>query len=97
MLMKTGHPKYYIALASTVSHNVRLVFACTHEQVAKMLEDYEGDISFAMDAWTSPNHYVYVALTAHLEAQGQPISIVLDIVEIPKVCKQDTLCHVVPI
>jgi hypothetical protein len=83
--MKTGRPEYYIPSASTVSRDVRLVFARTRERVAKILEDYNGDISFATDAWTSPNHYAYVALTAHLEAQGQPLSIVLDIVEVPKV------------
>jgi hypothetical protein len=83
--MKTGRPEYYIPSASTVSRDVRLVFARTRERVAKILEDYNSDISFATDAWTSPNHYAYVALTAHLEAQGQPLSIVLDIVEVPKV------------
>jgi hypothetical protein len=61
------------------------VFAHTHERIAKILEDYEGDISFATDAWTSPNHYAYVALTAHLQAQGQLLSIILNIVEVPKV------------
>ena len=84
MLMKTGHPEYYIPLALTVSRDVRLVFKCTRKWVAKILEDYKGDISFATDAWTLLNHYVYVALTAHLEAQGQPISIVLNIVEVLK-------------
>ena len=49
------------------------------------LQDYGGSISFATDAWTSPNHYAYVALTAHFENQGQPIAIVLDIVEVAKV------------
>ena len=37
------------------------------------------------DAWTSPNHYAYVTLTAYFENQGQPIAIVLDIVEVAKV------------
>ena len=49
------------------------------------LQDYSGSISFVTDAWMSPNHYVYVALTAHLENQGQPIAIVLDIMEVAKV------------
>ena len=48
-------------------------------------QEYDGDISFATDTWTSPNHYAYGALTAHLEAQGQLISIVLDVVEVLKV------------
>ena len=36
--MKTGHPEYYIPSDSTVSHNVRLVFARTQVRVAKMLK-----------------------------------------------------------
>jgi hypothetical protein len=48
-------------------------------------QEYDGDISFATDAWTSPNHYAYVALTAHFETKGQPITIVLDVVEVAKV------------
>jgi hypothetical protein len=83
--MKTGCPEYYIPSASTVSCDVRPVFARTCECVAKILKDYKGNISFTTDAWTSPNHYAYIALTAHLEAQGQPMSIVFDIVEVPKV------------
>ena len=49
------------------------------------LQDYSGSISFVTNAWTSPNHYAYVALTTHFENQGQPITIVLDIVEVAKV------------
>jgi hypothetical protein len=39
-------------------------------------------LSFATDAWTSPNQCAYVAITAHLEHGGQPISLLLDIVEV---------------
>jgi hypothetical protein len=49
------------------------------------LQEYDGVINFATDAWSSPNHYAYVAVTAHLENQGHPIVIVLDVVEVPKV------------
>ena len=49
------------------------------------MQDYKGKINFATDAWTSPNHYAYVALTAHLELKGEPLSIVLDVVKVPKV------------
>jgi len=100
--MKTGRPEMYIPSPSTVSRDVKLVFAKTHKQIAKMLQvnhissrrttiltknlqEYDGKINFTTDAWTSPNHYTYVALTAHLEAKGEPISIVLDVVEVAKV------------
>lgn len=41
-------------------------------------------MSFATDAWTSPNQRAYVAITVHLEHQGEPISMLLDIVEVAK-------------
>jgi hypothetical protein len=50
------------------------------------IQEHEGKISFATDAWTSPNHYAYVAVTAHLEVKGEPICIVLDVVELAMVC-----------
>ncbi|KAH7918953.1 hypothetical protein BV22DRAFT_1023794, partial [Leucogyrophana mollusca] len=68
-LMKTGCPEYYIPLPSTVSCNVKLVFA---------------ELNFATDAWTSPNHKAFVAVSVHLEHKGQPLAMILDIVEVTK-------------
>jgi hypothetical protein len=98
--MKTGRPEYYIPSPSTVSRDVRLVFLRTRERIAKMLnvservagigghlpadQETEGKLSFATDAWTSPNHKAYVALTVHLEHKGKPLCMVLDIVEVAK-------------
>jgi hypothetical protein len=45
-------------------------------------QEYEGCLNFATDAWTSPNHKAYVAVTVHLEHAGKPFSMVLDIVEV---------------
>ena len=45
-------------------------------------QQYSGKLSFATDAWTSPNHKAYVAITVHLEQVGRPVS--LDLVEVPK-------------
>ncbi|KIJ94929.1 hypothetical protein K443DRAFT_109642, partial [Laccaria amethystina LaAM-08-1] len=84
-LMKTGWPDYYLPSASTVSRDVRIVFARTRARIGQMRQEYAGQISFATDAWTSPNHYAYVVVTAHLEVQGSPISIVLNVVELPMV------------
>jgi hypothetical protein len=36
--MKTGRPEYYLPSPSTVSRDVRLVFARTRKHVAKMLQ-----------------------------------------------------------
>jgi hypothetical protein len=37
-LMKTGRPEYYIPSKSTVSHDVRLVFANVRKHMAKMMQ-----------------------------------------------------------
>lgn len=42
-------------------------------------------LNFATDAWTSPNHRAFVAITVHLEHEGEPISLLLDVVEVAKV------------
>ncbi len=46
------------------------------------LKEYDGHLSFAMDAWMSPNHKAFVAVTVHLKHDGQPISLLLDIIEL---------------
>jgi hypothetical protein len=38
ILMKTGRPEYYIPSPSTVSRDVRLVFANVRKRMAKMLK-----------------------------------------------------------
>ena len=48
----------------------------------KTYQKYDGKLSFATDAWTAPNHKVFVAVTVHLEHQGQPLVLPLDIVEV---------------
>lgn len=43
-----------------------------------------GALSFATDAWTSPNHKAYIAVTVHFENEGVPVSMLLDIVELAR-------------
>jgi len=45
-------------------------------------QEYEGNLNFATDAWTSPNHKAYVAVTVHFEKDGEPVCMILDIVEV---------------
>jgi hypothetical protein len=49
------------------------------------MQTYDGELNFATDAWTSPNHKAFVALTVHLERNGTPLCLVLDIVEVAQV------------
>ena len=39
-------------------------------------------LNFATDAWTSPNHKAYVAVTVHFAKDGALISMLLDLVEV---------------
>ncbi|KAG0699301.1 hypothetical protein DFH29DRAFT_809220 [Suillus ampliporus] len=45
-LMKTGRPEYYLPSPTTISRDVRLIFARTRQRIAKMLREYEGKINF---------------------------------------------------
>jgi hypothetical protein len=48
------------------------------------MQETEGKLSFATDAWTSLNHKAYIALTVHLAHKGKPLCMVLDVVEVTK-------------
>jgi hypothetical protein len=81
-LMKTGRPEYYIPSPSTVSQDVKLVFKNARSWMAKMLQEHEGALSFATDAWTLPNHKAFIAITVHFEVQGVPVCLILDMIEV---------------
>ena len=82
--MKTGRPEYHIPSEQTVSHDVKQVFVHAHKRVVNMLQEYEGQLNYAMDAWTSPNHKAFVAFTVHFAHEGTPVSMLLDLVEVAK-------------
>ena len=93
-LMKTGRPEYYIPSVTTVSQDVKKVFVNVRKRMAKMLQEYEGELNFATDAWTSSNHKAFVAVTVHFEANGTPMCILLDIVEVAELHSGMTLAAV---
>jgi hypothetical protein len=47
-----------------------------------MLQEHEGKLNFATDAWTSPNHKAFIAVTVHFEIGGKPMSMLLDMIEV---------------
>ena len=55
------------------------------------MKEYDGRLSFATDAWTSPNQRAYVAITVHLEHKGEAIAMLLDIVEVARSHTGDNL------
>jgi hypothetical protein len=45
---------------------------------------YPGKLNFATDAWTSPNHRAFIAITVHFAPVGNnPCNFILDVVELP--------------
>ncbi|KAF9226860.1 hypothetical protein BS17DRAFT_655325, partial [Gyrodon lividus] len=44
-------------------------------------QEYSGKVSFTMDAWTLPNHWAFIAFSVHLEHNGRPLSMPLDVIE----------------
>lgn len=47
-----------------------------------MLQEHEGKLNFATNAWTSPNHEIFVAVMVHFEIDGVPMCMLLDLVEV---------------
>ena len=55
------------------------------DTVLTKVKGYASKLSFAMDTWTSPNHRAFITLMVHLEQKGQPLCMVLDVIELAKV------------
>jgi hypothetical protein len=83
-LMKTGRPNYHIPSPITVSRDVKKVFVNARKRISKLLREHKGKLNFATDAWTAPNHRAFVAVTVHFEQEGVPVSLLLDLVEVPR-------------
>ncbi|KZV80206.1 hypothetical protein EXIGLDRAFT_630613 [Exidia glandulosa HHB12029] len=85
-LMLTGRPSHYIPSIATVSRDVRTVFVNCRQRIAKLLKEYDGELSFATDTWTSPNHQPLMAVTVTFVFKDEPLTLLLDVVELSKVC-----------
>ncbi|KAJ7364494.1 hypothetical protein DFH08DRAFT_681986, partial [Mycena albidolilacea] len=85
-LMKSGRPTMWIPSPSTIARNVKLLFKRTREQIWQQLDERDGCVGLATNAWMSPNHRVFVAVTGHWEENGEKVDCLLDFVEVPEVC-----------
>jgi hypothetical protein len=84
-LLTAGRPSIDLPGNHTISRDIYASFEKCKERVAKLLQDHPGRLHFATDAWTSPNHRAFVAWTVHLEYEGEMLSFLLDIAELPEV------------
>nr|GAT44897.1 predicted protein [Mycena chlorophos] len=83
-LQKTGRPHYYIPSATTVSRDTKRVFARSRKRIAKMLQEYDGNLNFIVDCWTSPNHKPIFGICVTLQLNGESLTLVLDVIEVAK-------------
>ncbi|KAJ7938053.1 hypothetical protein B0H13DRAFT_1588129 [Mycena leptocephala] len=84
-LMTAGHPNLHLPSARTVSRDIQASFKKCKATIDNLLQNHPGQLSFATDAWTSPNHRAFVAWTVHLHHEGTPLCFLLDIIEVPEV------------
>ncbi|KAH9918531.1 uncharacterized protein BXZ73DRAFT_52866 [Epithele typhae] len=83
-LLKTGRPGYWIPSASTVARDVKTLFTRSRTRISRLLREYEGRLSISTDCWSSPNGNAFMAVIVHFEHDGEPLSMVLDVVEVAK-------------
>ncbi|KAJ7192441.1 hypothetical protein GGX14DRAFT_380114 [Mycena pura] len=84
-LLGAGRPGLRIPSRRTVARDLNAAYERCSEHMKDLLENYSGRLSFATDAWTSPNHRAFVAWTVHLQHSGHPLVFLLDIYEVPEV------------
>ena len=48
------------------------------------IQEYKEELNFSTDAQTSPNHHAFVVFVVYLEVKGEPLTFILDIVEVAK-------------
>ncbi|KAJ7601412.1 hypothetical protein DFH06DRAFT_924135, partial [Mycena polygramma] len=84
-LVVNGRPGIEVPSQSTIARDIKTSFDFGLEHISKLLNEYTGKLSFTTDAWTSPNHRAFVAWTVHFQHNGQPLSFLLDIYEVPTV------------
>lgn len=67
-----------------VLHVCELVDQLRVGQKVITYQKHNGALNFATDAWTSPNHKAYVAVTVHFQKDGVLVAMLLDLVEVAK-------------
>jgi hypothetical protein len=58
-------PALEIRSADTIRRDLMQLFDAEKQRVRKLLQETPGRISFAIDAWTSPNNHGFLGITAH--------------------------------
>lgn len=72
--------KVEIPSRSTVSRDVREVFAATRKQIRSLLRAYPGRLHLGLDGWTSPNVFSFLGVTVHRVVEGKVKQFILDFI-----------------
>ena len=54
----------------TISWDIKASFEKCQEHITKLLQEHPGHLHFTTDAFTSPNHCVFITWMVHLEYEG---------------------------
>ncbi|THU80784.1 hypothetical protein K435DRAFT_694965, partial [Dendrothele bispora CBS 962.96] len=84
-IVLAGRPQAQFSHRRELAQDIDTAFTVCSERIAKILKEYPGQLSFATDCWTSPNHRAFCAWTVHLQHQGKPLVFLLDVIEVPEV------------
>ncbi|KAF8240027.1 hypothetical protein L208DRAFT_1235205, partial [Tricholoma matsutake] len=83
-----GCPGTLLPSPMMVSCDIKASFKKWWQHIHKLLAEHAGFVHFATDAWTSLNHWAFIAWTVHFHHQGHILMFLLDIIEVPEVCCQ---------
>lgn len=84
-MLSSGRPQLTLPTKYTISRDIFCCFDYAREKIDRLLQEYDGRLHIATDAWTSPNHRAFVAFTVHLAHNGRRLQFLLDIFEVPEV------------
>ena len=84
--LTAGQPNIELPSNGTVLQDIHTSFLKYQDHVAKLLWDHPGQLHFATDTWTSPNHCAFITWTVHFEYKGDMLSFLINVIEVPEVC-----------
>ena len=85
-LLTANQPSIKLPSNITISQDIHASFLKCQDCITKLFQDHPGLPHFATDAWTSSNHQAFLMWTVHLEYEGEMLSFLIDVIEVPEVC-----------
>lgn len=87
-LQREGNPNRFIPTREQVLPDVKKLYQKSKKQLASELQEFDGELSVALDCWTSPNHRPWMSITISRlrkteDGAEEPVTHILDFVELP--------------